>query len=139
MAYNTTQQSEKLVKNTERFLKDYRVRARITERRVASPSYQPFDYEFKNGNSFSDYHTTFQYHPILELELSEEDLDRLVVDIEDYKQIRMQYGNSIGTYLNNAHDYAQQVSYEARMRKENPGVQLAWEKYQLMLKIAGGE
>ena len=138
MAYNIGQHDERLVRSTERFLQDYRVKARITNRQIAS--YDPVPYEFPARDSYSiNYHTTTQYHSVLELEMSEKDLDRLVDDVQAYKELMLKYGNNIGPYLNNAYDYAEQISYEFRIRKENPGVQLAWEKYQTMLKIAGGK
>lgn len=138
MAYRINQRDEKLVKNTERFLQDYRVRARVTNRQMAS--YDPVPINFPATGPYPiDYHTTIRHYSVLELEMSENDLDRLVDDVQSYKELLVRYGNNIVPYLNNAHDYAQQISYEFQIRKENPGVQKAWDNYQLMLKVAGGK
>ena len=63
----------------------------------------------------------------------------MIEDVENYRTLRSRYGDNIADYLNEAHDQAVKLDYESRIRRHNPGVQLAWDKYQMMLKIAGGE
>lgn len=138
MAYNAQQQLERTANTAQKFLGEYRVKARVTEQYVASydtPSYSrsPFD-------KYRDEYTTQVRHcQVVELTLTENDLERLIDDVEGYKILRARYGDNIVNYLNEAYNHAIQLDDERKIRNQNPGVQLAWDKYQMMLKIAGGE
>jgi len=81
--------------------------------------------------------------PTVDINISEEDLDKLCndlaeVDSEDYNEyVRLRKALGEHFILDHYEIKARQIR-EEQARKENPGVQKAWENYQLMLKLAGG-
>lgn len=139
MAHNIYQNSDRIPASTARFLDEYRATARLGEiQRRYRP--QPINYSTLAGPvKYEDYYAETYSERMIELTVAQEDFERMISDIEDINDLRKAHGLNIVTYINEAHKYAQQLSYENRIRKQNPGVQLAWEKYQMMLKIAGGE
>jgi hypothetical protein len=128
---------DKIPSFINKFLQRYRVKTAVIDRQQ-SYTPQPFSYSFDATEYKSVYQQTY-YQDVLQLTITDEDLLRLIEDVESSEELRHKYGPNIDLFINNAHLIANKNDHEARIRNNNPGVQLAWEKYQLMLKIAGGE
>jgi hypothetical protein len=99
---------------------------------------KPFDFGSVNSNGFYEAHMTTYDSPIVEMEMPMESLEKMAEDSNDMEELRARYGPNI-------HEIGISVirddfrnRNEAAIRRTNPGVQKAWEKYQMMLKIAGG-
>jgi hypothetical protein len=128
---------DKIPSYVNKFLQQYRVKAAVIDKQQAySP--QPFSYSFDATEYKSVYQQTY-YQNVLQLTIADEDLIRLIEDVETSEELRRKYGPNIDVFINNAHIIANKNDQDARIRNNNPGVKLAWEKYQMMLKIASGE
>lgn len=140
MNYREQQQIKSFGKHLNEFCSRYRAYARTgpTMRRAEPIS-------FKNWKDDDFYHAHMNTYevPALELTISEEDLQKLMDDLaevdtpdyNEYQRMRKMLGEH---FLLDLHSYKLQQAREDRARRENPGVQKAWENYQLMLKLAGG-
>lgn len=137
MAYKI-ERGAKVPTDVKEFLHTYRASVNLgqVEQRYRSA---PFNYSF-NTSDFREYNQQVEtyYQQIVELRLAEEDFTKLVEDAEYVEDIRRKYGPDIMRYVEDATRTNNAAWQEQRIRKANPGVQLAWEKYQMMLKIAGG-
>lgn len=112
-------------------------KARITPKMVrrVEPQYIPYD-DFKN-KFYHHYLNTYE-EQLVEMELPLSNFRELAEHANDIEELRAHFGpniDEIGQRIMTA-DYA--YRREARIRAENPAVQKAWERYQTMLKIAGG-
>lgn len=138
MAYKKFNLGEKIPGYVNKFLENYRAKASIIDRQAY---YEPMTYRFNSDFSdrYTDQYATTYYQNVIQLSLSEDDLARLIEDAASTEDLRRQYGPNIMPFIENAHVLANHIAAEERIRRTNPGVQLAWEKYQMMLKIAGGE
>jgi hypothetical protein len=126
---------DKIPSYVNKFLQQYRVKAAVVDKQQAYTA-QPFSYSFDATEYKSVYQQTY-YQNVLQLTIADEDLNRLIEDVEASDELRRKYGPNIEMFINNAHIIANKNDQEARIRNSNPGVKLAWEKYQMMLKIAG--
>jgi len=127
---------DKIPSFVNKFLQQYRVTAAVVDKQQAY-TVQPFSYSF-DATEYKSVHQQTYYQNVLRLTITDEDLIRLIEDVESSEELRRKYGPNIDLFINNAHLIANKNDQEARIRNNNPGVQLAWEKYQMMLKIAGG-
>ena len=104
----------------------------------------PIHYDSYLDRGFTaDYHFTTYEIPTVNINIAEEDLDRLCndlaeVDSEEYNEyVRLRKALGEHFVLEHYEDKRKQLR-ESEIRKSNPGVQKAWENYQMMLKLAGG-
>jgi hypothetical protein len=136
MAYNFNS-GDKVPSFVIKFLQRYRAQARIIDKQ-AYYKREPVSYNF----SATDYMEKYQqvhYQNVIELSIAEQDLINLIDDNETADNLMQKYGPDIDTFIQEANKTLRNIDRENRIRANNPGVQLAWEKYQMMLKIAGGE
>ena len=136
MAYNFNP-GDKVPSFVTRFLQNYRAQARVVDKQ-AYYEREPISY----GLSATDYMEKYQqihYQNVIELSIAEKDLLKLIEDTETVDELNRKYGPDIDIYIQEANKTLRKIDRENRIRINNPGVQLAWEKYQMMLKIAGGE
>lgn len=133
--YTAEYQQQRKDQDHHAFLRRYDAHVRMTTRQV--PQYQSIpmwdDYKSKIAN------IEVKYETFAELQISEKALLQLIEDVNLVDEISRRYGRGP-----NALEYFQRVeataaiaNQEARTRIRNPAVQLAWEKYQMLLKIAG--
>lgn len=134
MAYKFNS-GEKVPSFVNKFLQYYRAQASIIDKQ-AYYKREPISYNF-SATEFAEQYQQIHYQNVIQLSLSEEDLLKLIEDNEMSEQLRRQYGPHVDQFINNAHTVANNLHREAQIRANNPGVKLAWEKYQMMLKIAG--
>lgn len=136
MAKLTAKQERDIVDN---FLHKLGAKAKITSRqmrRIEPYSYRPF-----NSNTVEDYysqHLTTYVEDVVEMEIPLSKFKELAENSYDIDELRAKYGPNIddmGMAIMRE-DFVQRN--EAAIRRTNPGVQKAWERYQTMLKIAGG-
>jgi hypothetical protein len=81
--------------------------------------------------------------PTVDLNISEEDLKKLFDDLaevdsgeyKEYLRTRKVLGDH---FMLDLYEVKGRQAREERARQANPGVQKAWENYQMMLKLAGG-
>ena len=91
----------------------------------------------------ADYYFETYSIPTVNITISEEDLEKLCndlaeVDSEDYNEY-VRHRKELGEYFVLEHYEAKRKQQrESEIRRSNPGVQKAWENYQMMLKLAGG-
>lgn len=133
MANLTARQTKDLVDN---FLYKIGAKARITSRRQAV--YQEPRYNFNNFNSQFLHEMHYRDEFIVEMELPEDSFKKMIEDANDVEELKARYGPDIVDVGINILRDDFQSRQEAAIRKTNPGVQKAWERYQTMLKIAGG-
>lgn len=125
----------------QKFCQRYRAQARTGRpvRRAEPISYNPHWYK----DDYKDYFiNTFEVETI-DLNITEEDFRQLLKDLaemdsEDYNEyvrLRKHLGEHFVLEL---YELKGREERERRARTNNPGVQKAWENYQLMLKLAGG-
>jgi hypothetical protein len=130
----TANQQKGIVDN---FLHKLGAKANITYR--TQRMYKPETFDFNSMNSsFYEAHMTTYESPIVEMEMPLESLEKMAEDSSDLEELRKRYGeNIVEMGISVMHDDWRQ-RHEASIRRSNPGVQKAWERYQMMLKIAGG-
>lgn len=81
--------------------------------------------------------------PTVELTISEDDFKELLnevdeLDSDDYREY-LRLTKALGEhFVIDLYSLRREKEREERVRNANPGVQKAWENYQLMLKLAGG-
>ena len=122
-------------KDVNKFLHKYDIQARQSQmRKYKAPSYT-FD-DFKHSNSYDHYVHTLTVSAY-ELLISEEDFRRLIAADDAMEEIYHRWGPDARNYLNEAYRVLGDEARETRVRKSNPAVQKAWERYQMLLKIAG--
>ena len=126
---------DKIPSFVNKFLQQYRVKAAVIDKQQAYTA-QPFSYSFDATEYKSVYQQTY-YQNVVQLTIADEDLMNLIEAVQTSDELRRKYGDHIDTFIQNAHLLAYKNDQEARIRNNNPGVKLAWEKYQMMLKIAG--
>jgi hypothetical protein len=134
MAYKISQ-GDNIPQVVQKFCADYRIDISLTSKQRAE--YEPTSFD---PYGYSSVYMTKQltYQPIVRLEISESDLERLINDADDAKEINRTYGPHVRRILDESSITASRNMRESLIRKEHPGVQLAWDKYQMMLKLAGG-
>lgn len=119
-----------------KFLKKYRARGRFSDKKVAK--YHPPMYAMDINDYSSKYMTThYEYESVIDIEISVDELHKLVDDNDMIDEISQRYGPNAIERFRFAEEISWQAKREARIRNANPAVQLAWEKYQMLLKIAG--
>jgi hypothetical protein len=97
-----------------------------------------FDKGFKEDHYFETYSI-----PTVDINLAEEDLGKLYNDLaeldsENYHAY-VRHRKALGEYfVLEYYEAKRKQQRECEIRKRNPGVQKAWETYQLVLKLAGG-
>ncbi len=133
MANLNARQTKDLVDN---FLYKIGAKARITSRRQAV--YEPPKYNFNNFNSqyLNEIHYRDEF--IVEMELPEDAFKRMIEDANDLEELKAHYGPNIMEMGRGVMQRDYESRIESSIRRTNPGVQKAWERYQTMLKLAGG-
>ncbi len=131
----TASQQTSFVQN---FLHKLGAKANITYRTQRMYQPQPFDLNPINSNGFYEAHMTTYESPIVEMEMPLESLEKLAEEAIDMEELKTRYGPNIHEIGMSVLRDDFQSRNEAAIRRTNPGVQKAWEKYQMMLKIAGG-
>ena len=137
------EQSKRLNKSIGKFCDRYHATARPGRplQKIEPISYNPFSY--KDDDVFNNVYMNTVTVPSVELTISEEDFQRLMseteeIDSEDYKEY-LRLTKALGQhFIVDYYSYKHQMAREEAARNKNPGVQKAWENYQLMLKLAGG-
>lgn len=111
-------------------------KARITSRTIrrVEPSYSPWDYK----ESFNHQYLNTYEENLVEMELPLSTFSRLAEHANDIEELRARFGPNIDEMGQRIMMEDYRSRQEAQVRGSNPGVQKAWEKYQMMLKIAGG-
>jgi hypothetical protein len=118
-----------------KFLKKYRAHGKFSDKKVAK--YHPPQFAI-DLNYYENYMTTqYEYESVIAIEISVDELRRLVDDNDMIDEISQRYGPNAIERFRFAEEVTWQSKKEARIRNANPAVQLAWEKYQMLLKIAG--
>jgi DNA repair ATPase RecN len=137
MAYINHDFDSKKARVVEQFLQKFGATATITYRQEAK--YNPVSFDF-NKDPYFNYSTSIMKEtvPIVNMEIREDQLRSIVERLEDLEEMQRRYGPNIEFVVKETMQAQASEWRESRIRKENPGVQLAWEKYQMMLKIAGG-
>jgi hypothetical protein len=92
---------------------------------------------FNNDEDFVNYHVHTREVPAVELLMPEEELLKLVELDRSGDEILQRFGPNAMQYVSEAQSVLGEAGRERRIRNKNPAVQLAWEKYQMLLKIAG--
>ena len=128
---------EKIPSFVNKFLQHYRAQARIIDKQACYKR-EPISYNFTATEYAAQYQQIY-YQNVIELSLTEEDLLKLIEDAETADEFNRKYGPDIDSFIQEANRTLRKIDRENQVRARNPGVQLAWEKYQMMLKIAGGE
>lgn len=129
---------DKIPSFVNKFLQQYRVKAAVIDKQRAYTA-EPISFNLNATDNYKMQYQQTYYQNVLQLTIVDEDLMALIEDVETSEELRRKYGPNIDMFINNAHIIANKNDQEARVRNNNPGVKLAWEKYQLMLKIASGE
>ena len=102
----------------------------------------PIKYDSYLDKGFTaDYHFETYSVPTVDINISEEDLIKLFEDLaemdsEDYNEyVRLR--KALGEhFVLDLYEVKSREEREHRIRQNNPGVQKAWEEYQLLLKLA---
>lgn len=129
------------LRDLHEFCQRYRAQAKTGRpvRRTEPISFK----QWTKDTDFQDlYINTFDVETI-DLNLTQEDFKQLLDDLseldsEDYNEyvrLRKHLGEH---FILEFIDQKGKQTREQRIRYDNPGVQKAWENYQLMLKLAGG-
>jgi hypothetical protein len=96
-----------------------------------------YNYKAFSNTDFYDFHVHTREVPAVELLMPEEELLKLVELDKSGDELLQRFGPNAMQYVAEAQSVLSEASYERRVRSRNPAVQLAWEKYQMLLKIAG--
>lgn len=111
------------------FLKQYQARAMLSRDKMYA---KPQRYRYSSDYDFTTYDCassiSFEREPYVEMYIPQDEFRKLVEKERYYKKMSQQ------------HDYAtqvvnQQVQDEV-VRKQNPSVEIAWRKYQMLLELA---
>ena len=131
----TANQQKDIVDN---FVHKLGARAKTTSRLVrrAQP-YQYVPYDFTTDYTTNHYLETYEEN-IVEMELPLSSFQTLAEHANDLEELRARFGPNIDEMGQRIMMEDYRARQESLVRKNNPGVQKAWEKYQMMLKIAGG-
>ena len=104
---------------------------------------QPISYQGWTKEDYKDlYLNTFEVETI-DLNITEEDFRQLLNDLaemdsEDWNEY-VRHRKGLGEhFILEFYEHRRLQDREKRVRESNPGVQKAWENYQMMLKLAGG-
>lgn len=133
------------VKDFSRYVNEFCSRYRAKVRRGGTlRRSKPIQYnEWKYEADFRDVFMETYDLPAVDITISEEDLSKLVNDLAEFETgdyaeyVRMK--RSLGDhFMLDLYEFKGRQAREERARQENPGVQKAWENYQLMLKLVGG-
>lgn len=136
-----TEQINSIHKSMEIFAKKYYAKIRHGQM-TRRP--EPIRYmDFNNKVYDQDYYINTYDVQTFDINIAEEEFKKLLNAIEEidsqeyrtYQQLTSVLGENFISEIQN-HKYRE--SREASLRNLNPGVQKAWENYQLMLKLAGG-
>lgn len=135
MARSLTASQEKDI--IENFVHKLGGKARITSRvvRRIEPQYNPYDF---NTNYYNERYLNTYEEQLVEMELPLSTFRTLAEQSYDIEDLRAHFGPNIDEMGQRIMVADYNSRREARVRAENPGVQKAWENYQMMLKIAGG-
>ena len=139
MAYNSLDKAAHERAIIDKFLHKYRATAKITTHQQAAYRTQSYDYKPPSDpDMFRNLYTETYYQSVIEISITEDELRVLMDDASEAEELRRQYGPHVRANLDSANNELLLARREKSIRQSNPGVQLAWEKYQMMLKIAGG-
>ncbi len=119
----------------EQFLYKHRIRAKRSYMRIPRPV------SFNYNDVKQDYYNAYMHVeevPSVELSISEEDFKSIIERVEQSEELERHWGPNAHQVLNEAFRVTSEQSHESRIRQSNPAVKIAWEKYQMLLKIAGG-
>jgi hypothetical protein len=127
--------SPKSGKMVDEFLRKYQIQARRSSKQARRiPEFKPYD--------FNHYAVEYQMHvetyEVFELEMAEDALLELAERDQTINEIERNWGPNAVHHYQEARQIIWYNSHDARIRSSNPGVQKAWERYQMLLKIAGG-
>lgn len=141
MPFNRYSYQKEKISDLEKFCKRYRIQARQgrTIRRPEPISYKPYTFE----DDFRNVYINTVEMPTYDLNITEEDFKQLLNDLaemdseeyNEYVRLRKSLGEH---FVVDLYGLKSQQERERRIRATSPGVQKAWENYQLMLKLAGG-
>lgn len=123
-------------KQTDWFLQKYNIRARSSHIRIYDPP-RLYDFRLPDGSDPINYHIKTREVPAVELVMPDDSLSRLVELDSSGDELLRRFGPNAIQYVENAQIVLNSNLRESKIRKQNPAVQLAWEKYQMLLKIAG--
>jgi hypothetical protein len=127
--------------NLTEFCQRYRAYARQGDpQRRHAPMY--YD-RWMNKGFKSDYYFETYSVPTVDINISEEDLEKLCNDLAEidsgdyieYARLRKELGEH---FVLEHYEAKRKQQRESEIRRNNPGVQKAWKNYQMMLKLAGG-
>lgn len=133
MADLTARQERDIVQN---FVHKIGGKANITSKMIrrVEPQFNPYDYR---SNFNNQYLTTYEEN-IVELEIPLSSFKTLAEHSHDIEELRAHFGPNIDQMGIDIMQRDFRHRNEEAIRRTNPGVQKAWERYQTMLKIAGG-
>lgn len=131
----TANQQKSFIDN---FLHKLGAKANITYRTQRMYKPEPFHFDPSNSNNFYQTHMTTYESPIVEMEMPLESLEKMAEALTDMDELKSRYGPNIDEMGINILNTDFKNRNEAAIRRDNPGVQKAWERYQTMLKLAGG-
>jgi hypothetical protein len=132
-AYHKDQQS----RNLELFTRKYDAGYSMTTERRQNYQAVPMSWDVQYKGVPTTVAVT--YETVVEIRLTEESLIRLIDDVNMSEDIARRYGRGPGAldYLYRIESVAATHDREHRIRQNNPTVKTAWDKYQMLLKIAG--
>lgn len=112
-------------------------RATITNdviRKYDPVQYRPFQepYDFTN-----DFKMVYRDEPVVRIEIPLDSFHKLAEDHHNIQDLRTRFGPNVDRLGEEIIAREWQDSRERRIRASTPAVQKAWEKYQMLLKIAG--
>lgn len=103
-----------------------------TMRRVEPITFDPY-----GAFTYNDRLTTYE-EQIVALEIPMSSFEKLAENSHDIDDLRAHFGPNIDEMGQRIIIADYERRREARVRADNPAVQKAWERYQTLLKIAGG-
>ena len=118
----------------ENFCKTYGVIGHVTREHTTRAEPPRYNY---NSDINNYYLNTYQV-PVVSLKMPEDMLEKMIYILEDFQELERRYGPRLNEIIDHSLRAVDEDLRLSSIRKNNPGVQLAWEKYQMMLKIAGG-
>ena len=133
MVFRTASQQQDIKEN---FLYKLGARARITTRVHQEAHFTPPSFDIDSYQSqYMQYNV--MSHPIVEVEMPLNKFEELVDTVNDLELVKARYGPDVMRAVQTFQDQQFIKMREESIRRSNPGVQKAWERYQTMLKLAG--
>lgn len=142
MSLKATDQLNEKNKYLQNFCRQYYATVR-PGRMLQRPEPMQFRGWDNSPKDFYHYHVTTYEVPSVEINLAEPEFNKLLSDLDEissndynsYTKLKEMFGDRFVAEITY---HKSRESREASLRSRNPGVQKAWENYQLMLKLAGG-